>query len=266
MVVRAVLTALVLLVVGVVGGLIGLVLIKGLPGLSGALLWSLPERLGEAGGLRPVLFSTLVIVGGAILLVVPVGLAAAIWLQEYAPPRLWVEQVKRLIEALSGVPSVLYGLFGFSLFAVGFGWGWSHLTAMVTLTLMLLPMVIQTAVEALRTVPAELREGARALGATRWEMIHYSILPAAAPGIVTGVLLALGRGLGEAAAVLLTAGGDLLQPQSLLDQGRPLAAHLYHLTILDAEPSRIWATAAVLVGLVLVVQLTASWLGARLQR
>ncbi|HLO03281.1 MAG TPA: phosphate ABC transporter permease PstA [Symbiobacteriaceae bacterium] len=263
---RAVLTAIALLVVGVVGGLIGLVLVKGLPGVSGSLLWSAAERLGEAGGLRPVLTSTVVIVGGAILLVVPIGLSAATWLQEYAPPSLWVEQVRRLIEALAGIPSVLYGLFGFSLFAVGLGWGWSHLTAMATLALMLLPMVIQTGAEALRTVPDELREGARALGATRWETVRYSLFPAAAPGIVTGVLLALGRALGESAAVLLTAGGDLRQPQSLLDQGRPLAAHLYHLTILDADPNRIWATAAVLVGLVLIVQLTASWLGARLQR
>lgn len=263
---RSVLTALVLLVMGVVGGLIGLVLLKGMPGLTGSFLWSPAEHLGEAGGLRPVLTSTVVIVGGAILLVVPIGLAAATWLQEYAPPRLWVEQVRRLIEALAGIPSVLYGLFGFSLFAVGLGWGWSHLTAMATLALMLLPMVIQTGAEALRTVPDELREGPRALGATKWETVRFSLLPAAAPGIVTGVLLALGRALGESAAVLLTAGGDLRQPRSLLDQGRPLAAHLYHLTILDADPKRIWATAAVLVGLVLVVQLTAGWLGARFQR
>lgn len=263
---RAVLTALAVLVVGVVGGLIGLVLLKGVPGLSGSLLWSAAERLGEAGGLRPVLFSTVVIVGGAILLVVPIGLCAATWLQEYAPPSLWVEQVRRLIEALAGIPSVLYGLFGFSLFAVGLGWGWSHLTAMATLALMLLPMVIQTGAEALRTVPNELREGPRALGATRWETVRYSLLPAAAPGIVTGVMLALGRALGESAAVLLTAGGDLRQPHSLFDQGRPLAAHLYHLTILDADPGRIWATAAVLVGLVLTVQVTAGWLGARFQR
>lgn len=263
---RAVLTALVLLVVGVVGGLIGLVLLKGVPGINGALLWAAPERLGEAGGLRPVLFSTVVIVGGAILLVVPIGLAAAIWLREYAPARGWVDQINRLIEALAGIPSVLYGLFGFSLFAVGFGWGWSHLTAMATLALMLLPMVIQTAAEALRVVPNELREGARALGATRWESVRWSLLPAAAPGIITGVLLALGRALGESAAVLLTAGGDLRQPQSLLDQGRPLASHLYHLTLLDADPGRIWATAAVLLLLVLAVQLTAGWLGGRLQR
>lgn len=266
MVVRSVLTAIVLLVVGVVGGLIGLVLLKGLPGLTGSLLWSPAEHLGEAGGLRPVLFSTGVIVGGAVLLVVPIGLAAATWLQEYAPPRLWVEQVRRLIEALAGIPSVLYGLFGFSLFAVGLGWGWSHLTAMATLALMLLPMVIQTGAEALRVVPNELREGPRALGATRWETVRYSLLPAAAPGIVTGVLLALGRALGESAAVLLTAGGDLRQPKSLFDQGRPLAAHLYHLTILDADPRRIWATAAILVVLVLIVQVTAGWLGARFQR
>jgi phosphate transport system permease protein len=262
---RAVVTAVALAVAGLVVGMIGAIIVRGAPGLSLAFIFGNPQRLGLAGGIWPIIVNTGVIVGGAVLLAVPVGVGTALWLAEFAPVSRLVAQLRHLIEALAGIPSVLYGLFGFSLFAVGFGWNWSLLTGLSTLALMLLPIIVQTSAEALRTVPTELREGARALGATRWETIRRVLLPAAAPAILTGALLALGRAMGESAAVLLTAGGDLRLPHSLLEQGRPLAAHLYLLTIDGGDPGRVWSTALVLVGAVLAVQLMADRLARRLR-
>jgi phosphate transport system permease protein len=262
---RAVVTAVALAVVGLVAGMIGAIIVRGAPGLSIAFLFGTPERLGLAGGIWPIIVNTGVIVGGAVLLAVPIGVGTALWLAEFAPTGRWVTPLQRLIEALAGIPSVLYGLFGFSLFAVGFGWNWSLLTGLATLALMLLPIIIQTATEAVRMVDVELREGARALGATRWETAHRVLLPTAAPAILTGALLALGRAMGESAAVLLTAGGDLRLPHSPLDQGRPLAAHLYLLTIDGGDPGRVWTTALVLVGAILLIQLVADRLAKRLR-
>jgi phosphate transport system permease protein len=259
---RAVLTAVTLLVVGLVAGMIGAILLRGAPGLSLAFLFGLPERQGMSGGILPVLLSTLVIVGGAVGVALPVGIGTALWLQEFAPPGALVERLRQLIEALAGIPSVLYGLFGFSLFVVRLGWNWSLLSGAATLSLMLLPLIIRTAEEAIGLVPRELREGARALGATRWEAIRRIILPVAGPGILTGAMLALGRALGESAAVLLTAGGDLRLPTSLLDPGRPLAVHVYLLAIDGVAPGQLWATGLVLVGVILLVQLTAVRLAA----
>lgn len=262
---RAIVTAVAMAVAGLVVGMIGAIVLWGAPGLSLAFIFGSPKRLGMAGGIWPIIVNTGLIVGGAVLLAVPVGVATALWLAEFAPAGRWVVQLQRLIEALAGIPSVLYGLFGFSLFAAAFGWNWSILSGLMTLALMLLPIIVQTSTEAIRAVPVELREGARALGATRWETTRRVLLPAAGPAIMTGALLAVGRAMGESAAVLLTAGGDLNLPHSLLDQGRPLASHLYLLTIDGGERVRVWSTALVLVGAILLVQLVANRLAKHLR-
>lgn len=263
---RAVLSALAVVVVGVLAAIVGLVVVRGTPALNAGFLLDLPAKAGREGGILPVLVSTGWLVGGALLLALPLGVGTALYLQEYAAGGRLVGAVRSLTEALAGVPSVIFGLFGFSLFVIRLGWGWSLLSGSATLALMLLPTVIRTAEEALGGVPRELREGARALGATRWESIVRVVLKQAAPGILTGAILALGRALGETAAVLLTAGSDLGLPAGPADPGRSMAVHLYILATEGLSEGRTYATALVLVLSVLAVNLTANLLLERWRR
>jgi phosphate transport system permease protein len=257
---KGLLTLLALAVTGVLAGIIGLLAAKGAGMLTLSFLLTFPARAGREGGILPVLVSTLYLVGGALSLALPLGVGTAVYLQEYAPAGRLVRSIRTLTEALAGVPSIIFGLFGFSLFVIRLGWGWSLASGSATLSLMLLPTVIRTSEEALAAVPRELREGGAALGATRWEAIRRVVLPVAAPGIITGALLALGRAIGETAAVLLTAGSHLGMPVSPLDPGRPLAVHLYILATEGLGEGRAWATALTLVLGVLAVNLTANLL------
>jgi len=257
---RAILWGLALVVSGILGGLLAVLLLRGAPGLTLGFLFQMSSKAGRAGGLLPVLVSTGLLVGGALVLSVPLGVGAALYLQECAPDsngRL-VSILRVLIEALAGVPSILFGLFGFSLFVIRLGWGWSIAAGSATLCLMLLPTLIRTAEESLIAVPRDLREGALALGSTRWETIRRITLPGAAPGILTGVILGLGRALGETAAVLLTAGSDLHIPASVSDPGRSLAVHLYLLATEGLSDGRAYTTALVLVLTVLLVNMIAN--------
>lgn len=255
---KPVLWGLATLVVGLLAGLMGLLVLRGADHLSLEFLLALPQEAGKAGGIRPVLVSTVMLVSGALLVAVPLGLGTALFLAEYARGGRLVQLVHILTEALAGVPSILFGLFGFSLFVIRLGWGWSLAAGSLTLALMLLPTVIRTAEEAVQAVPRDLREGAAALGATRWETLHRIVLRQAAPGILTGAILALGRALGETAAVMLTAGSDLGMPASPLDSGRSLSVHLYILATEGLSEGRAYATALVLVTAVLAVNLTAN--------
>lgn len=255
---KVILTGLALTVAGVLAGLLGLLVVRGSEDLTLNFLLQLPARAGREGGIATVLASTGLLVGGALLGALPLGVGTALYLQEFTGPGLVVSLIRTLTEALAGVPSILFGLFGFSLFVIRLGWGWSLASGSATLALMLLPTVIRTAEEALAAVPPEQREGAAALGATRWEVVARVALPAAAPGILTGAILALGRALGETAAVMLTAGSDLGMPRSPLDPGRSMAVHLYVLATEGLSDGRAYATALVLVLGVLAVNLTAN--------
>lgn len=263
---KAALSALALAVVGVLAGLIGLLVLRGADGLSVAFLIGLPARAGREGGILPVLISTGYLVGGALLIALPLGAATALYLQEYAGGGRLVAFIRSMTEALAGVPSILFGLFGFSLFVIRLGWGWSLASGSVTLALMLLPTLIRTAEEALAAVPRELREGAAALGATRWERVYRVVLPQAAPGMLTGAVLALGRALGETAAVLLTAGSDPGMPTSPLDAGRSMAVHLYILATEGLSEGRAYATALVLIIAVTIINVSAQVALTRWQR
>lgn len=255
---KAVLTALALMVMGVLAGLVALLVLRGAPDLNLAFLTGMPTQAGREGGILPVLVSTAYLVGGALAVALPLGVGTALYLQEYATAGRLVSAIRTLTEALAGVPSIIFGLFGFSLFVIRLGWGWSLLSGSVTLALMLLPTVIRTAEEALAAVPRELKEGAAALGATRWEMLRRVALRVAAPGILTGAILALGRALGETAAVLLTAGSHLGMPASPLEPGRPMAVHLYILATEGLSDGRAYATALALTLGVLTVNATAN--------
>jgi phosphate transport system permease protein len=256
--------AVAILLAGIFAGLVGHLVLHGWPALSWSFLSAMPERAGRDGGILPMLLATAWLVGGALLLAAPVGVGAAVWLCEWGPPRL-CGLLRSLLDALAGVPSIVFGLFGFSLFVVRLGWGWSIASGAATLALMILPTVVRTAEEALAALPRSLREGALALGATRWQTVRRVLLPAAAPGILTGLILGSGRALGETAALLLTAGSDSGLPASPLDPGRSLSVHLYILATEGLSGSRAYATALVLVAALLLVNLAAAWVGSRLK-
>ncbi|MBP2020064.1 phosphate transport system permease protein [Symbiobacterium terraclitae] len=234
---RALLSALALLVSGVMIGLVGSLTVKGAGSLTP----------GWAASILPAAVATVWLAAGALGLALPLGVGTALYLVEYARPGPLVRAVRSLTETLAGVPSILFGLFGFALFVVRLGWGPSLLSASATLALMLLPTVVRTSEEALAAVPQALREGAAALGASRWDAIRRVVLPQAAPGIATGALLALGRAVGETAAVLLTAGVGMTLPRSPLDSSRPLAVHLFLLAGEGSADGRAHATALALV-------------------
>ncbi len=264
---KVVLSALALAVSGLLFGLLALLLVRSNGDLTASFLFTLPVRAGREGGILSVLIATGWLVSGALALALPLGVGTALYLQEYAPPGRLVGAVRTLTETLAGVPSIIFGLFGFSLFVVRLEWGWSIASGSATLALMVLPTVIRTAEEALAAAGGELREGAVALGATRWEAVRRVVLRQAGPGILTGAVLALGRALGETAAVLLTAGSDLGMPSSPLEPGRAMAVHLYLLATEGLSDGRAYATALGLVVAVLGVNLTAAvlmerWRGA----
>jgi len=244
---RPLLAGLALLVSGMMVGLVALLAVRGGGSLTFEFLFSLPTRAGREGGILPVLLATFWLAAGALATALPLGVGTALYLTEYARPGPLVGAIRALTEALAGVPSILFGLFGFAVFVVRLRWGPSLLAGSATLALMLLPTVIRTSEAALTAVPQALREGAAALGATRWDAIRLVVVRQAAPGILTGALLALGRAVGETAAVLLTAGTDLAPPRSPLDPGRPMAVHLYLLASEGLSEGRAYATALALV-------------------
>ncbi|MGE5552528.1 MAG: phosphate ABC transporter permease PstA [Betaproteobacteria bacterium] len=252
------------LTVAILLALLLYVLVKGLPLVSWEFLTALPRRMGRLGGIYPTIVGTLYLSAVALAVAAPLGVAAAVYLAEYAPPGRLTRLYRFGTETLAGVPSIIFGLFGFATFVIFLRLGWSVLSGGLTLALMILPTVIRTAEEALRAVPYSYREGSLALGATRWQTVWHVVLPSALPGILTGLLLGLGRAVGETAAVLLTAGSSLLTPFSPLDPARTMAVHLYILAVEGISLERAYATAAVLVVTILLLNLLATRLVRRL--
>jgi phosphate transport system permease protein len=221
------------------------------------------------GGIFPALLGTFLLTILTAVSSVPVGIAAAIYLVEYAREGTFIRLVRLSIRNLSGVPSVVYGLFGVGLFVHALDLGISILASGLTLGLLTLPTTITASEEALKAVPRSYRDGALALGATRWEAIQTNVLPAAAPGILTGVILGLSRAAGETAPILFTGVAFSLPklPTGLGDQFMALPYHLYILSTQHHDIVRVrpiaFATATVLIGLVAVLNLTATYLRAR---
>ena len=202
----------------------------------------------------------------SVSLATPVGVATAIFLTEYTREGLLTRVVRTGTEALAGVPSIIFGLFGFVFFVIYLGMGWSVLSGSLTLAIMILPTIVRTAEEAILTVPRPYREVSYSLGATRWQMVTTVVLPAALPGIVTGVVLGLGRTVGETAAVILTAGAALHMPNSLFSPARTMAVHFYILAREGISDPMAWATGSVLVVTILAINVVINRLSTRLVR
>jgi phosphate transport system permease protein len=241
--------------------IVGWVLVKGLPSVSPSFLFSMPRDAGAEGGIASVIGGTLFIILGAVAIATPLGVGTAIYLVEYTRES-WVTRVIRYgADCLAGIPSIIFGLFGYVFFVITLGFRWSILSGALTLALMSLPTIIRTAEVALRSVPQGYREVSYALGATRWQMVLRVVLPGALPGIVTGIVLAIGRSMSETAAVIFTAGTVLPDsiPNSLGDSSRTLAVHFYLLATegnADTQ-SKAFATAAILVLAILVINVSA---------
>ena len=199
----------VLLVVGI----IGYVFVKGFRILSWNFLITVSSTLKKTVGIAGNLVNTLYIILLTLLTAVPIGVGAAVYLNEYARPGKLVRLMEFATETLAGIPSVLFGLFGMVFFGETLGLGYSLLTGALTLALMVLPLIVRNTQEALRTVPDSYRSGALGMGASKWYMIRTILLPSAMPGILTGVILAVGRIIGESAALLFTAGSGRLLPK-----------------------------------------------------
>lgn len=245
-------------------GIVGFILVNGIPHLSPSLFeWTYTS---ENVSLMPALISTLYMALLALLIAVPVGVSSAVYLVEYAKPgSRFVRAVRVTTETLQGIPSIIYGLFGMLFFTTVLGWGLSLLSGACTLAIMVLPVVMRTAEEALIAVPASYRAGGFALGAGYLRTIFRCVLPSALPGIVGGVLLALGRCVGEVAALLFTAGTIAQIPDfggqgvfALFDSCRTLAVHMYVLASEGLHIDETYATAVVLLVLVTLLNVVAN--------
>ena len=207
-------------------------------------------------GILPMIVTTLYVVLVSILVALPVGIATAIFLNEYSGNSSLIRILRLAIETLAGIPSIIYGLFGLLMFCRLLGFGQSIIAGAFTLSIMILPVIIRTTEESLKSIPVSFREGSLALGATKLQTIFHVVLPSALPGIVTSVILAIGRVIGESAPVLLTVGLTKNMPRTIFESGRTLTIHLYYLTNEAVRPEDFgiaFATASVLVILVVII-------------
>lgn len=251
--------------------LLAYVLLKGIGQINWQFLTTVTSVLKGTVGIAGNLLNTLIIVLITMLIATPLGVGAAVYLNEYAKPGRLVSSIEFATETLSGIPSIIFGLFGSMFFGETLGLGYSLLTGSLTLILMVLPLITRNTQEALKTVPASYRNGALGLGAGKWHMIRTVLLPSAAPGILTGAILAIGRIVGESAALLFTAGSAKALPKTLgklfskiFHSGGTLTIQLYLSATSEGDFDTAFGIAVVLLVLVLCINLTTKRLAARL--
>lgn len=225
------------------------VFVKGIPYLDAQFLTDYPSRFPERAGIKSAIVGTLWIMGLTALLAVPIGVASAVYLEEYAPRGWFFRMIQVNIANLAGVPSVLYGILGLALFVRLFGFGRSLIAGAMTMALLILPVIIISTQEALRAVPQGIRESAYALGATRWQVIWSHLIPISAPGILTGVILSLSRAIGETAPLIMIGALSFVAflPTSVMDSFTVLPIQIFNWTARPQAEFRDIAAAAILV-------------------
>ena len=228
------------------------ILINGIPYINGDLFaW---KYNSQNVSMTPAIINTIIVVALTLVIAVPVGIAAAIYLVEYAKRGSKLVKVIRVTtETLAGIPSIVFGLFGFLSFVIAFKWGYSMLAGILTLAMMVLPTIIRTTEESLIAVPDLFREGSYGLGAGKLRTIFLIVLPSAVPGILSGVILAVGRIVGESAALIFTAGSMAAVPDSLFASTRTLAVHMYCLLSEGLYINQAYATAVILLLIILII-------------
>ncbi|MDR3345312.1 MAG: phosphate ABC transporter permease PstA [Oscillospiraceae bacterium] len=237
--------------------MVGYILIKGVPHLTPSLFaW---KYNSDNVSLMPALINTLLMTAMSLLIAVPLGVFTAVYLVEYAKRgNKLVKVIRMAAETLAGIPSIVYGIFGMVLFVVALGWRYSLLAGGCTLAIMVLPVIMRTTEEALISVPDSYREGSFGLGAGKLRTVFRIVLPAAVPGILSGIILAVGRVVGETAALIFTAGTLAKIPHSPMDSARTLAVHMYNLSGEGLHIDQTYATAVVLIALVLLINALSS--------
>ena len=244
-------------------GIMGYVFVRGIPNVTWQFLTTVTSTTAKTYGILGNIVNTLYIIVITLLIATPLGVGAAIYLNEYAKPGRIVRAIEFTTETLSGIPSIIFGLFGMVFFGTTLGFDYSILTGAFTLTLMILPLITRTTQEALKTVPDSYRSGALGIGATKWYMIRTILLPSAMPGILTGIILAIGRIVGESGALLFTSGSGYYLPRNVfskvLEPGGTLTIQLY-LFMQRANYDEAFAVAVVLLVIVLAINGLAKFL------
>ena len=240
--------------------IIAFVAVNGLPVMSLDFIFGWPEGVNAEGGIFPTIVSTLYVTALAMLICTPIAVLAAVYLAEYAKQGKVVELIRYAADALASVPSIVMGLFGYALFVEAMGLGLSMVSAALALALLMLPIVMRTTEEAIRAVPRYIRWGAYGLGATKWQVVSKIVLPSAFGRIATGIVLAIGRAIGETAVVLYTMGQAINLPISPLDSGRPMTVHLYLLANDGINMNAAYGTALLLMVIILAFNLFARFL------
>lgn len=240
--------------------IIAYVVINGLPHISLDFIFGWPQGVNAEGGIWPTIVSTIYVTALAMLICTPVAVLAAVYLAEYAKQGKIVDIIRYAADALASVPSIVMGLFGYALFVEAMGLGLSMVSAALALALLMLPIVMRITEEAIRAVPRYIRWGAYGLGATKWQVVSKIVLPSAFGRIATGIVLAIGRAIGETAVVLYTMGQAINLPISPLDSGRPMTVHLYLLANDGINMNAAYGTALLLMAIILTFNLFARYL------
>lgn len=247
-------------------GIVGYVFVKGVGNISLSFLTTVPSTIKGTFGIAGNIINTLYIIVITLIFATPIGIGAAVYLNEYAKPGKIVTLIEFTTEVLSGIPSIIFGLFGMVFFGNLLGFGYSIVTGAFTLTIMVLPLITRNTQEALKTVPESYRSGALGMGATKWYMIRTILLPSSMPGIITGVILSVGRIVGESAALLFTAGSGYLLPKAgmgflnkIFESGGTLTIQLY-LCMSKAQYGEAFGIALVLLVIVLLINMLTKYL------
>ena len=266
LVLRILVTLSAVITAGVVLFLIGYILYHGVPNLTlpGLFSW---KFTAENQSMMPAIINTVIMIVLTLMLAVPIGVFAAIYLVEYSKRgNRFVKIIRVTAETLSGIPSIVYGLFGYIVFVITLGWSFTLLSGVITMAIMILPLIMRTTEEALMAVPDSFREGSFGLGAGRLRTVFRIVLPSSIPGILSGVILAIGRIVGESAALIFTSGTNPVVPKSLFSSASTLSVHLYTLLNEGRYTDQAYATAVVLLLVVIIINALSSVVAKKLSR
>ena len=266
LVLRILVTLSAVITAGVVLFLIGYILYHGVPNLTlpGLFSW---KFTAENQSMMPAIINTVIMIVLTLMLAVPIGVFAAIYLVEYSKRgNRFLKIIRVTAETLSGIPSIVYGLFGYIVFVITLGWSFTLLSGVITMAIMILPLIMRTTEEALMAVPDSFREGSFGLGAGRLRTVFRIVLPSSIPGILSGVILAIGRIVGESAALIFTSGTNPVVPKSLFSSASTLSVHLYTLLNEGRYTDQAYATAVVLLIVVIIINALSSVVAKKLSR
>lgn len=244
--------------------IIGYVFVNGIGSISWEFLTTNPKGgLKGEGGILSALVGTLYMIILTLIIALPMGIGAAIYLAEYSSNNWFTKVVRFGVESLAGIPSIVFGLFGFALFVMALGFNFSILSGSLTLACLCLPVIIRTCEEAIKTVPVTLREASLSLGATRWQTVAHVVLPAAIPGIVTSIILTMGRVVEETACLYVTMGGSSNMPTSIWSNARTLSLHLYYLAMETTAINKALATGVILIAIIVILNFFTRWISSK---